>query len=467
VARAAWPPAAVWFWLLIAFAIVLRLHHFDHPPDDIHEWRQTQTLMNAASYARGAGWLTPQIDWYGLTPRTGVLEFPAYSIVAYLLSKILPSLVDGARLASFVFSVTAIFVFDRVARLTGHPRRRAATVLFALAPVAVFYGHATQPESLLLLLVLCAAYCGLRARQGPATWTAAAAASLSVATVIKPTALLVLLPPLLYLAVLGPHRWRPLAILATAAGSALLWYSFDRSVLMAAAPDYYRANTDAAWLYGPLSERLDIAFYAGLAKYAFWLLLPSGSVALVLWTALRGRGNVFWWMWLAGGALSIGAFANLNMIHFYYQLPIVPALAAIAGYAVPSWSAHVRLGLVLSGTTVVAALAGVSSLFIEYPAYYHAGRALGAVATPGRPVLALSNSPVARFPTVLYYAGRPGWNLRPFVDASAIAALPGRSPCELVMVRTDGPVPDHLPAGWLTISKTADYVLGRRHGPGC
>jgi hypothetical protein len=235
---------------------------------------------------------------------------------------------------------------------------------------------------------------------------------------------------------------------------------------MAAAPDYFQANSDAAWLYGPLSQRLDIAFYGGLAKNAFWLLVPPGSIALVLWTALRRRGDAFWWMWLAGGALSIEVFANLNSIHFYYQLPIVPALAALAGYAAPSWGRHMRLGLVLGGATVVAALVGVAALFVEYPAYYHAGRALAAVATPGRPVLTLTNSPVARFPTVLYYAGRPGWNLRPFVDASVIAALPGRAPCELVMVR-DGPLPDHLPAGWVTTSTTADYLLGRRYGPGC
>src|SRR3982074_1820534 len=89
------------FWFVLAAAVVARLYHFDHLPDDAHEWRQTQTLMYAASYGDHAGWLTPEAWWSGLRPEVAVLEFPIYSIAVYVLSPLL-GLVTAARVVSLL-----------------------------------------------------------------------------------------------------------------------------------------------------------------------------------------------------------------------------------------------------------------------------------------------------------------------------------------------------------------------------
>lgn len=109
----------------------------------------------------------------------------------------------------------------------------------------------------------------------------------------------------------------------------------------------------------------------------------------------------------------------------------------------------------------------LQGLFAENPVEYRAGRALAAATQPGRPVLVLTNNNAPWFPSVLYYAGRTGWNLSPAADEPSISALPGQAVCDMVVVR-DGPVPDQLPRGWSVTANTADYLLAHRSGnPGC
>ncbi|MFN2465249.1 MAG: hypothetical protein ABR598_03175 [Candidatus Dormibacteria bacterium] len=450
-----------WYIGLLLFAAGLRLWHFSTPPDDAHEWRQTQTLMNAASYAHGAGWLTPRVDWYGPTPRIGVLEFPVYSILAHLLTYLTANLLTGARIVSWLAGMGAILVFDRILLLRAHPRRRAATVLFALAPIAIFYGHAAQPESLLLFLTLLAAYSALQARTGAWHWSVTAAASLAVAATIKPTALLVLGPPLLYEGWRSRRMTRVYPVLLCAGVAVLLWAQFDRAVLLSSAPDWYRTNTRSEWLFGPLSLRTDVAFYRTLADRAVWTLLTPLTAGLLLSGAAR-RGDPWWWLWALGGLISIEVFSTLNYVHFYYQLPIIPALAALAAYALPRWPRPAALRLAIAGALAAVTIYAIIPLYREAPIFHDAGTALRGIATPGRPVIVLSSvgGPSPWFPAVLYYAGHPGWNLPAGAAPAVIDGLPGTPACEMVVVYDGGQSP--VPDGWTPVAATSEYALGRR-----
>lgn len=454
-----------WLVALLLVAAVARLYHFDHPPDEFHEWRYTQTLMEAASYGNGAGWFTPEISWYGAVPRVGVLEFPLYQILTYLVGQLVSDLLIGARVVSWVSSVAAIFVFDRICALRDHPRRRTATVLFALSPLAIFQGHAVQPESLLLLCMLAAAYCALRAvaagRAAAAGWAWAlgATALLAVAATNKPTTLVVLFPVLVYLGWTAGGRLRLAAIVAGATAATLLWGLFVQSLLLPTIPDWYYFNTDQ--VPGSLSYRLDIASYKVLADRAALIFLPPLLVGLVVSRSVFRRADRFWWAWVIGSLLAFESFTNLMVGHFYYEVPFIPGLAALAAYGAPAWPRRAVLRLGMAVVLVGAVCISLTDLFVENPINVNAGRALAAIASPGKPVLVLSSVSPYYFPAQLYYSGHPGWVRSPFISAVEINQLEGVAPCEMVIV-LDGPAPPQLPEGWQEVGRTSQYVLGRR-----
>jgi hypothetical protein len=448
-----------WFGVLVAIGVAARLYNFNHPPDDGHEWRQTQTLMYAASYSHGVGLLTPHSNWNGVPSHAGVLELPVYSVLAHWLSAVV-DLLTAARILSFLFSLAALLVFDRLCASLGHPRRRTATLLFAFAPVVVFYGHATQPESLLLLLVILTAYCAVRS-SGGWRWSAAAAICLAIASTIKPTALIVLVPPLCYLAWKRGQWTRHGVVVAAAAVAVIGWGLFVRAVLLSEDPAWYRMNTDPSWLWGPLSVRYDPEFYVILLSRLLLILLPPATAVLVFLAARKRTGHPFWWWWGAGSLAAVLIFATLNEVHFYYQLLYVPALAALAAYGAPRWPERFVARLAIVAIFLLATAVASSALYREQTVNFDAGTALAAASHPGQPVVVMSRfASNPTWPIVLYYAQRDGWNLPLDSNARRIDALPGPSPCSLVIIR-DGPGPASVPDGWLETSRTTEYVLAR------
>lgn len=453
-----------WFVALLLVAAIARLYHFDSQPDEFHEWRYTHTLMQAASYGNGAGWFTPEVGWYGAVPRVAIEEFPLYQVLAYLVGQLVSDLLIGARVVAWVFSVASIFVFDRVCALRGHPRRRTATVLFALAPLAIFQGHAVQPESMALFFMLAAAYCALRAvaaersRTGWA-WAAAATVLLAVAATNKPTTLEILFPALLYLAWTAGGRLRLAVIVAGATVATALWALFVQSQLLPTIPDWYYFNADQ--VPGPLSYRFDIASYKVLADRAALIFLPPLLVGLVVSRSVFRRADKFWWAWVIGSLLAFESFTNLMVGHFYYELPFIPGLAALAAFGAPAWPRRAVLRLGMAAVVVGAVCISLTDLYVENPINVNAGQALAAIATPGKPVLVLSSIDPYYFPAQLYYSGHNGWVRSPYISAVEINQLEGVAPCEMVMM-LDGPAPPKLPDGWEEVGRTSQYVLGRR-----
>jgi 4-amino-4-deoxy-L-arabinose transferase-like glycosyltransferase len=405
-------------------------------------------------------------NWFGLHARAAVLEFPVYSILTFLGGRVFGLLTAG-RLLSLLCSIGAVFLFDRMLAEQGHPRRRTATVLFALAPAAIFYGHAVQPDALLLLLTLLAAYAFLRSGTTLAG-AAVATAALGGAAMIKPTALIVLTPALLYLGLTRNRLPVALTAVAIATAAALAWGAYDRSLLLASAPDWYRVNTATAWLFGTARERVSPFLYETLIQRAGLILLPPLTVGLIIRTAGDRVGNPFWWWWLAGGLASIAVFTHLNVVHFYYQLLLIPALAALAATSAPAWPARTLLQVGAGATLVALSAVGCRDLYRADQIYYDAGSALAAVTDARHPALALSNAGTTQswFPAILYYSGHDGWNLPLAATADDINGLPGPPPCQLVEV-FDGQSRADVPRGWRLDRRTSEYALAHRSDAPC
>jgi hypothetical protein len=293
-------------------------------------------------------------------------------------------------------------------------------------------------------------------------WAGSAAIALACAGTIKPTLLLIVLPPMLY------EGWRNkrlavvALVIAFAGALTLSWGEHDRALLTAANPSWYAVNSQR--LIGPVDLLFDTNYAHSLAERAGFILLPPLTVGLIASSRALQIRDAWWWLWLLGGLLSLVVFTRLNSEHFYYQLPIVPALAALAAAGAPRWPRRVSLRIAAVLLLLSASFLGATELYRANPVYYHAGRALARVAKPGAPVVALSSYGASApwLPMVLYYAHHKGWNLGPYASARDIDSLPGgRAACDLVVV-ADGPLPTQLPAGWTVTARTAEYTLGRR-----
>src|SRR5207247_693850 len=126
-------------------------------------------------------------------------------------------------------------------------------------------------------------------------------------------------------------------------------------------------------------------------------------------------------------------------VHFYYQLPLVPALAALAAYSAPRLPGRRMMQATTTLLLLMATAIGCRDLYKEDPIFHDGGEALAKVATPGRPVIAMSRGGVQPwYPILLYYTGHSGWVMPLNADSNAIEALPDPAPCDLVMV-FDGP----------------------------
>lgn len=451
-----------WFWLVMVAGVLIRAWHFTGPPDDAHAGRQTVTLVFAQSYSHGAPWLAPQGSWFGAVPKVAVLEFPLYSILTWILDRVTGTgLVVSGRILSLAFGILSLVVFDRILALRGHPRRNLAVALLALSPVAVFYSHADQPEGLLLLLILVAAYAMARSLRSHWLWTVTAALVLALASVIKPTALFYLLPALAYLHWRQGSRQRAVLIALVAFAATVAWAAFVASASHAGDSAWYALNYSPTFRFGSLSDRLNPTFYATMAVYYVALLMTPAAIGLVVAAARNRLGDALWWYWAAGGVAAIVVFSPLYWIHFYYHLPIVPALCAIAAAAAPRIPRKAALHALVTLAAVVTSAAVVVALTNGDPLYSDAGMAVAKLVPPGRPIALFGDGPGDQ---VLFFADRTGISGGPTSNAVQLDRFSPFTACQAVLFGSTSP---RLPSDWTVVLKDPRFVVAKRMAGPC
>jgi hypothetical protein len=446
-----------WFWWVMGVGVVMRAWHFTAPPDDAHAGRQTVTLVFAQSYSHGAAWFAPRGSWFGSVPKVAVLEFPIYSILTWILARVSGTgLVVGGRILSLAFGILSLAVFDRILALRGHPRRNLAVALLALSPAAVFYSHADQPDGLLLLLTLLAAFAMVRSPRSHWLWTATAALALGLASVIKPTALFYLLPVLAYLYGRQGPRQRALLIAGGAFLATAAWAAFVASVSRDGDSTWYALNYSWAFRFGSLADRVNPMLYATIALYYIALLMVPAAIGLVVAAARNRRGDALWWCWVAGGVGAMVVFAPLYWTHFYYHLPIVPALCAIAAAASPRVPLNAGLQILVAVAGVVTSAAVVGALTIGDPLYYDAGTGAAALVPPGRPIALFGDGPGDQ---VLFFADRTGISGGPASNAVQLDHFSPFAACDAILFGSASP---SLPSDWTVVLRDPRYVVAKR-----
>ncbi|MET9000678.1 glycosyltransferase family 39 protein [Amycolatopsis sp. NPDC004169] len=300
-------------------------------------------------------------------------------------------------LVQVVEGVAAVLVLHRVVRRWAGARTALlAAALFALTPIVAAINRDNLPDTLLLLLLLLAAYCVTRAIDD-ARWLVGAGVFVGLGFLTKMLAAWIVLPGLaLAFFVAAPgSRGRRLAWLGLA-GAVTLAVSLSWPVVVTVWPGakpFVGSTTDGSvWqlafgyngltrlvggttgIGGGYSATAGAAlggvagplrlFDAEVGGQIAWLL-PLAVVSLVV-AACRARGAaprtkagwVLWGGWLIAGA-AVFSFTG-GIFHAYYTAELAPAIAALAAAGLvtaASWSrgrARFVLPAAVAGTAVLA-----------------------------------------------------------------------------------------------------------------
>jgi hypothetical protein len=190
----------------------------------------------------------------------------------------------------------------------------------------------------------------------------------------------------------------------------------------------------AAWYFGPLEMRGDPVVWKELLRRlraavggSVGMALIAVGLAVTPWSArLHGsRSQFFLWGWLAGVLLYVIVFFNLNVIHNYYQLPLLAPVATVVAVGLTlcrrEWKRRVPRAAWIGTAAMVAIVGLVAVRGISSSSRYFYGRdetrlEAGAVArthTPRGAMLIASTSRATNTddPRLLYCAGRYGWSV--------------------------------------------------------
>ncbi|MEV4149361.1 glycosyltransferase family 39 protein [Amycolatopsis sp. NPDC049691] len=294
-------------------------------------------------------------------------------------------------LVQVVEGVAAVFVLHRVVRRWAGPGTALlAAALFALTPITAAITRDNLPDTLLVLLLLLAAYCVTRALENP-RWLVWAGVFVGLGFMTKMLAAWIVLPGLA-LAYFVAARGRRLVWLGVA-GAVTLVVSLAWPVVVTLWPGAkpfvgsttdgsvwqlafgyngvtrlvggstgigggYGATVGAALGGGAGPLRL---FDAEVGGQIAWLL-PLALVSLVV-AVFRARGaapqvKAGWALW--GGWLVVGALVfsfTGGIFHAYYTAELAPAVAALAASGLVTayrWSPRLLLPAAVAGTAVLA-----------------------------------------------------------------------------------------------------------------
>lgn len=416
---------------LVAAGLYIRLFHLSSPLLDTHSWRQTQTAMFARNFYRnGMNILKPQVDWAGAKPGYIESEFQLYPYTVALFYKVFGLDEKYGRLAAVFFSAGAMvfmYYFSRLfLDLWG---ASLALFFFVISPLNVFFSRAFMPESTMLFFSIGAVYFFTRwAVEDKMLWFWLSCGFSVFSFLVKiPSAHIGF--ALFYLA-MAKYSWGMFAkkrlwlYLVVSLGIPALWYAYAFQL------GKQSGLTENIWSIGQ-----DKWGNAGVWKnpYFYKVMLNRISFGIVTYAGImmamlgffiktKHRYEPVTYVWLLSVVIYFYVVAYGNMVHSYYQLPLVPAASFFAAKGCRAVYELLKNNFVLKYNEAILALSLVFLAYCGYASYRDISPAYrlnlnmlasayetNKVTLPGTLIVACDTS----YPEVLYYSDRKGWHINP------------------------------------------------------
>ncbi len=309
-------------------------------------------------------------------------------------SMLVPQALEGVAAVGLVYAT--------VKRWFGPCAGLLAGTLLACTPVAALMFRFNNPDALMVLLLVAAAYTLIRALEKAGTrWLVATGALIGFAFLAKMLQAFTVLPAFagVYLLAAPTHLWRriwQLAVWGVAIVVAAGWWVAAVALWPAATRPMIDGSPDNSLLnlifgyngLSRLSGGSGGANFSGttgvfrlfndlMGGQASWLL-PAALLALVAGLVWRGRAPrtdrvraalLLWggWLLITGAVFSFSS----GVIHTYYTAALAPAIAALVGMGgALFWQNRHRIGArVLGAVAVVMTAAWAFALLERTPAY--------------------------------------------------------------------------------------------------
>lgn len=402
-----WEYPLVIMFLVLGFGV--RMYKINNPVADWHSWRQADTAAVTRNFFKyGVNVFLPRYDDLSDVSARGfnpqgyrLVEFPLFNLIHYSLVRVAPfgTLEFWGRMVSVLASlVSALCLYVLINKYAGRSSAFVSLAVFLFIPFSIYFSRVILPDPLMVAIALVS----LVAFSWQKKWTAVILGAMAV--LVKPTAVFILLP------VLASFRFAPLIILAPF----LVWRIWQQIYPVGVPGSIWLLNGDGIrfkgaffrWIFGDRLGRLILGYWG-------------------VWPALEGIINLPKFLyWLVGGSiLYLFVFATGNVRHDYYQIPIVPAVAAVVGIGlVTLWQSGGRLRRGLLVVTVVFMLAFGwyevrGNYQINNPAILTAGQAADQLLPADAIVIANYNGDTA----FLYQTNRRGFPNIPLPLAELIS----------------------------------------------
>ncbi len=425
--------------MLIVVLLALRFLHFGPLIDAPHDWRQCDTAHYITDfYQNGIDLFYPNVCWMG-GYGTVVLECPLPEALIALVFGISGESIPLARLIFLSLFAGAVYFFYKIAVLLFTPSvARLATLVYLLMPLSLYYSRAIHIDFSVVMLGHAMFYYFLLAIQNRQTHYLILSALLAV------PALLIKAPYIFYLAVpmlaysLNQKEFRWLLGRAWFYLPAIVLFVFWQQhaySVNGAAPDwdyilhYRKFNQSWYWYFGTLEQRLAFGSWWQLGDRGVMDVAGPGGILFFLaglFALAKARNISVLLAWLAGTILYLLIFFNLNVVHNYYQIPMLAPVAVIVALGL-QFLTHPK-SWVLPALLGVMAILNVGYSEIAYfqinKTEHQIGHLLESNTKPDDLIIITFDRYDCRNPKLLYRARRKGWSVEELaVNAITIGRL--------------------------------------------
>ncbi len=307
-------------------------------------WRECDYAAVARNFFReGMNILYPRIDWRGDGPGFAEMEFPVIPWTMAALYKVFGYQEVLGRLFIYSFSLLALLIFFFLARrLLPDWGALAASLFFALSPLAVRVSNSLQPEGPMLFFYIAAAFAFIRwLEEGRWIWYGTALAATALAALIKIPAAHIILFFVLFLwankgfkALWSVKVW---VFAALALLPSLLWYVHAHHLWLTYGNSLGVSN-EYHWLgWDLVKEPVIISkFLFGLAKNEIlFVWMPLGWIAALtaLWDKKKDKvvRDALLWLVVLGLYYLVTIRTTADNWAAYYHVVTIPAASLLVG----------------------------------------------------------------------------------------------------------------------------------------
>ncbi len=461
--------------IVLVLGFVIRLYKINNPVADWHSWRQADTASVSRVYLEnGINLLLPRYHdissiQTGMDNPMGyrMVEFPFYNALNVVLAKSFTpiSLEVWARLINISIAVTSAFFLYLIGkRLMGNYMGLLSAFFYLFIPYNIYFTRVILPDPMGVMFGVISLWAFLEFAHGNKK------ALLFISSVFFAMALLIkpylgfYLFPIIYLAIkkYGIKSFfkekrviaGTLAYLAIAFIPFLLWRGWEAK-FPEGIPFYewaFNGNLirfKPSWWYWIFGERLGHLILGSLGLIPFTFGVLNTKVK-----------NLFIQAFLGGTLFYVAAVANANVMHDYYQILSIPAIAlAVASGTVFLWEGRIfnkiltRIIVVISiGVMLITGWNQIVGNFnINHPEIMEAGDAVDRVTPKDALIVAPYNGDTA----FLYQTKRFGW---PAIDNS-IDNIIEEGADYYVSVDLGSKDTKMIEARFKTVEKTDKYII--------